>query len=118
MCYFGGHFLIYWRGRATLSGGGISTFVATIIDHLSPILQACGKLLVEKDASRNQKIQMVSNINRLILPLNAGSATLLRNATISVAPITGCENFHERREVERKKAAEVKIFKATKKVRR
>ena len=83
--------------------------------QLSPLLQACDKLLADKDASMTQKKVMARTIHRLVIPLNTGAATLLRDAAISVAPMTGCGCFHKSREVERRKEAETEVLRGWKK---
>ena len=61
---------------------------------------------------------MVYAMNRLIAPLNKDAAVMLRNAAKNVAPLGECGRYHEKCEVERRKAAEEGILRPIKKKRK
>ena len=73
------------------------------------ILESCCSLLSDDDVGMAQRKSMANSIKRLVLPLNKVSAEMLRQAAVKAAPIAGCERYHKRCEVDRKRAAEAEV---------
>ena len=73
------------------------------------ILLQCMSMLKDGEVSMNQRKQMASNVNNLIIPLIDGAAELIKKAAIEVAPRAGCHEYHKMCEGDRKRAAEEKV---------
>ena len=82
---------------------------ASRIEDAIQVLDDAVRLMCDSDASLNQRKQMARNLRQFVSPMLSAVVLDINNAANSLAPIAGVPESHRKREVTRKRVAEVAV---------